>query len=144
MKDTILAITGKPGLYRLVAQGRGNLIVEAIDATKKRTTAGARDRVTSLNDISMYTMEDDKPLMDIFESIKEKEGGKPTSISHKTASPAELAEFMNAVLPSYDRDRVYNTDIKKLIQWYNILIENGYTEFADAEEAEGAAEASAE
>ena len=66
MQDTILAISGKPGLYRLVAQGRGMLIIETIDASHKRLTAGMRDRVTSLNDVSMYTETEDKPLMDIF------------------------------------------------------------------------------
>ena len=75
MKETILAISGKPGLYRLVARGNGNLIVESIDEQKRRITAGSRDRVTSLRDVSMYTMDDDKPLMEVFESIKEKYRG---------------------------------------------------------------------
>ena len=74
MQDTILAISGKPGLYKLLSQGRGMLIVEAIDETKKRMPAGARDRVTSLNDVSMYTNDEDKPLMEIFQSIYDHEG----------------------------------------------------------------------
>ncbi len=139
MKDTILAISGKPGLYRLVSQGRNMLIVETIDAEKKRMPAGIRDRVTSLNDVSMYTDEEDKPLMEIFESIRLKENGQPVAIDHKKASAAELAEFMAAVLPNYDRDRVYMTDIKKLIQWYNILATNGITDFVEQED-EAAAE----
>lgn len=134
MKDIILAISGKPGLYRLVSQGHNMLIVETIDAAKKRIPAGVRDRVTSLNDVSMYTDDEDKPLMEIFESIKNKENGQAVSLDYKKASPAELAEFMAAVLPNYDRDRVYNTDIKKLIQWYNILVNNGYTSFVEEEE----------
>ena len=117
MQDTILAISGKPGLYRLVSQGRGMLI----------------DRVTSLNDVSMYTNEDDKPLMEIFQSIADKEGGKATAIDYKKATKAELAEFMASVLPDYDRDRVHDSDIKKLIQWYNILINGGYTQFVEKE-----------
>ena len=112
MKDIILAISGKPGLYRLVSQGHNMLIVETIDANKKRIPAGVRDRVTSLNDVSMYTDEDDKPLMEIFENIKNKENGQAVALDYKKASAAELAEFMAAVLPNYDRDRVYNTDIK--------------------------------
>lgn len=137
MKEVILSISGKPGLYRLVSQGRGNIIVETIDEAKKRVTAGVRDRVTSLNDISMYTTEEDKPLMEIFEHIKQELGGKPADVNVKTATPKELADFMTLALPNYDRDRVYNGDIKKLIQWYNILVNNGYTEFVDAtEEAE--------
>ena len=136
MQDTILSIAGRPGLYRLVAQGRGNLIVEAVDATKKRFVAGARDRVTSLNDVSMYTTEEDKPLMDIFESIRQYTDGKVTALSHKTASNDELAAFMQAVLPNYDADRVHFSDIRKLIQWYNILIEGGYTDFSTEEATE--------
>ena len=135
MQDTILAISGKPGLYRLVSQGRGMLIVETVDANKKRLPAGARDRVTSLNDVSMYTNEDDKPLMEIFQAISDKEGGKRTAIDYKKASKAELADFMAAVLPDYDRDRVHDSDIKKLIQWYNILVDGGYTQFVESTEA---------
>ena len=82
MQDTILAISGKPGLYRLVSQGRGMLIVETIDETKKRLPAGARDRVTSLNDVSMYTLEDDQPLMNIFQNIADHEGGKETALNN--------------------------------------------------------------
>ena len=106
MKDIILAISGKPGLYRLVSQGHNMLIVETIDANKKRIPAGVRDRVTSLNDVSMYTDEDDKPLMEIFENIKNKENGQAVALDYKKASAAELADFMAAVLPNYDRDRV--------------------------------------
>lgn len=135
MQDTILAISGKPGLYRLISQGRGMLIVETVGADKKRLPAGARDRVTSLNDVSMYTNEDDKPLMEIFQSIADKEHGQPTSIDYKKASKQELADFMASVLPDYDRDRVHDSDIKKLIQWYNILVNGGYTKFVDESEA---------
>ena len=135
MQDTILAISGKPGLYRLISQGRGMLIVETVGADKKRLPAGARVRVTSLNDVSMYTNEDDKPLMEIFQSIADKENGQPTSIDYKKASKQELADFMASVLPDYDRDRVHDSDIKKLIQWYNILVNGGYTKFVDESEA---------
>lgn len=144
MKDIILSIAGKPGLYRLVSQGRNMLIVESIDAAHRRFPVGARDRVTSLNDVSMYTDSEDKPLMEIFDAICRKEEGKPTAISHKSATDAELAAFMAAVVPDYDRDRVYMTDIKKLIQWYNILVNNGYTDFAAEEAAGEEAEAVAE
>ncbi len=138
MQDTILAISGKPGLYRLVSQGRGMLIVETIDAAKKRVPAGARERVTSLNDVSMYTDGDDKPLMEIFQAISDKEGGKRTPLDHKKATPAQLAEFMGTVLPDYDRDRVHDSDIRKLIQWYNILADGGYTQFVEKAEPEAA------
>lgn len=141
MQDTILAISGKPGLYKLLSQGRGMLIVEAIDETKKRMPAGARDRVTSLNNVSMYTNEEDKPLMEIFQSIYDHEGGKATEINYKTAGNDELAAFMTAVLPDWDRDRVHYSDIKKLIQWYNILVCGGYTSFAEPQENAEAASA---
>ena len=141
MQDTILAISGKPGLYKLISQGRGMLIVETIDATRKRLPAGARDRVTSLNDVSMYTNDEDQPLMNIFQSIYDHEGGKATEINYKTAGNDELAAFMTAVLPDWDRDRVHYSDIKKLIQWYNILVCGGYTSFAEPQENAEAASA---
>lgn len=131
MQDTILSISGKPGLYRLVSQGRGNLIVETIDANKKRFPVGVRDRVTSLNDVSMYTDEADVPLMEVFESIRTKESGAAVDMDLKKAKAEELTGFMAAVLPNYDRDRVYLTDMKKLIQWYNILVNNGYDRFVE-------------
>ena len=142
MKETILAISGKPGLYRLVARGNGNLIVESIDEQKRRITAGSRDRVTSLRDVSMYTMDDDKPLMEVFESIKEKYNGQPVDIHTSKADKAQLYAFLDEVRPDYDADRIYPGDIKKLIQWYNILVQAGYTDFLETnEEEEATAEA---
>lgn len=138
MQDTILSIAGRPGLYRLVSQGRGMLIVESVDATRKRFPAGARDRVTSLNDVSMYTDEEDKPLMEVFENIRQKENGGKVAVNIKKATEMELTDFMAEILPNYDRDRVYLTDIKKLIQWYNILTENGYSEFVTPQDGEEA------
>ncbi len=129
MEKTILAIAGKPGLYALVSQGRGMLIVETIDETHKRIPAGARDRVTSLNDVTMYTTGEEASLMSVFASIKAKQDGAPVDIDIKKATPEELSAFMAEVLPDYDRDRVYLTDIKKLIQWYNILVRNGIDDF---------------
>lgn len=140
MQDTILAISGKPGLYRLVKQGRGMLIVETIDEGHKRVTAGARDRVTSLNDVSMYTNEDDKPLMEIFQTICHKENAQPASIDYRKAGKAELADFMSSILPDYDRDRVHDSDIRKLIQWYDILVRGGYTQFVESTGSESKSE----
>lgn len=136
MKDTILAISGRPGLFRLVAQGRGNLIVETIDETKKRLSVGQRDRVTSLNDVSMYSDDDDVSLMKIFATISEKYQGQPSTLAHNKATDAELRKFMEEALPTYDRDRVHVSDMRKLLQWYNILAKNGYKDFSDGEEAE--------
>ena len=139
MKETILAISGKPGLYRLVARGNGNLIVESINEQKRRITAGSRDRVTSLRDVSMYTMDEDKPLMEVFESIKEKYNGQPVDIQTSKADKAQLFAFLDEVLPANDADRIYPGDVKKLIQWYNILVQAGYTDFLEADEQEEAA-----
>ena len=134
MQQTILAIAGKPGLYKLVTRGKNNLIVEALDATHKRLPAFATDRITSLGDIAMFTETDDVPLTDVLENMKNLEGGKKASINEKKASAAELHEYFSKVLPEWDQDRVKDSHIKKLITWYNILIENGITDFKDAEE----------
>lgn len=141
MEKTVLAIAGKPGLYTLVKQGRGMLIVESIDETRKRIPAAARDRVTSLNDVSMYTTGEDVSLMSVFDAIKTKYNAAPVDIDVKKATAEELSAFMGEVLPDYDRDRVYLTDIKKLIQWYNILATNGMTDFVAHEEEPAQAEA---
>lgn len=131
MKQTILAISGKPGLYKLVSRGNNSLIVEALDATHKRMPAFGNDRITSLADIAMFTETDDVPLMTILVSLRDLEGGKESSLNYKKASPAELHEYFTKVLPEWDRDRVHNSDIKKLIQWYNILVKAGVTDFEE-------------
>ena len=131
MKQTILAISGKPGLYKLVSRGKNNLIVEALDATHRRQPAFGTDRITSLADIAMFTDSEDVPLMDVLESMKTLEGGKKSAIDFKKASGDELREYFAKVLPAFDRDRVHGSDIKKLIQWYNILVENGITDFKE-------------
>ena len=131
MLNTILAIAGKPGLYKLISQAKNMLIVEAVSADKKRMPIYASDKVISLGDIAMYTDKDEVPLTTVLEAIKAKENGGVTAIDYKKASAEGLAEFMAAVLPDYDRDRVHNSDIKKLIQWYNLLISNGETDFEE-------------
>ena len=127
--ETILSIAGKPGLYKLVSRGKMNLIVEAIDATHRRLPAFASDRVTSLADIAMYTDAEDIPLWQVLKSLGEKEQSKECSLNYKKCSADELHAFFAEVLPSYDRDRVHDSDIKKLIQWYNILVNNCITDF---------------
>ena len=137
MQQTILAIAGKPGLYKLVSRGKNNLIVEALDATHRRQPAFGSDRITSLNDIAMFTDEEDIALTEVLENMKNLEGGKKSSVDYKKASGDELREYFAKILPNFDRDRVQNSHIKKLIQWYNILIENGISDFKqpDPEEA---------
>lgn len=132
MLETILAISGKPGLYKLVSRGNHNLIVETLDTQKKRFPAFAADKIISLADIAMYTDEKEVPLREVLNNIKAKESGKTTSIDYRKASKDELFAFLGEVLPNFDRDRIYPSDVKKLIQWYNILIENGLTDFNEA------------
>ena len=140
MQQIILAIAGKPSLYKLVSRGNNNLIVEALDATHKRMPAFGTERITSLNDIAMFTETDDVPLMDVLDNMKKLEDGKKASINEKKASGEELRAYFSKVLPEWDRDRVQNSHIKKLITWYNILVEAGLTDFKDPEEAETAEE----
>lgn len=134
MLETILAISGKPGLYRLVSRGNRSLIVETLDAQHKRIPAFGADRIISLADIAMYTEEEEVPLRQVLKNIYEKENGKQASIDYKKASKEELQAFLGEVLPNFDRDRVFPGDMKKLIQWYNILIENNITDFEESTE----------
>ena len=131
MQQTILAISGKPGLYKLITRGKNNLIVESLDASHRRMPAFATDRITSLADIAMYTETEDVPLMTILENMKKLEDGKKAAIDFKKASADELHEYFTKVLPEWDRDRVKNSHIQKLIQWYNILVEAGITDFEE-------------
>lgn len=139
MKHTILSISGKPGLYKLVSKAKASLIVEMIDETHKRFPVFASDRVTSLNDIAMYTNADDVPLTRILFSMYKEEKGNKVTLNYKKCSSAELREYFTKILPDFDRDRVHDSDIKKLMQWYNILVENGITDFEDKAEKEGPA-----
>lgn len=131
MKKTILAISGKPGLYELVSRSKSGLIVEMLDESHKRTTAFATDRVTSLADIAMYTDEDDKPLGEIMAALRDMENGNKASINWRKASAKELQDYFARFVPNYDRDRVHNSDIKKLLQWYDILVSANITDFEE-------------
>lgn len=139
MLKTILSISGKPGLYKLISQAKNMLIVESISPEKRRMPAYGNEKITSLADIAMYTDDSEKPLKEVLASIKEKEKGAIASIDPKKASADELRSYFAEILPDYDRERVYTADIKKLISWYNILVTNGITDFED-EEVEKAAE----
>ena len=140
MLRTVLTVAGKPGVYKLVSSGRNMLIVEAIDATKKRQPIHATDKVVSLGDIAMYTDDEEVPLWQVLENVKAKCEGAVCAIDYKKASNEELADFFAEVLPNYDRDRVYMSHVRKLIQWYNLLVSSGITEFAPEEDAEEATE----
>ena len=136
----IVSIAGKPGLYKLVSQGRNMLIVEAL-ATGRRTPAYAHDKVISLADVAIYTTEEDMPLGQVLEKVKEATNGQPIDV--KSYTDADLRNYFATILPNFDQDRVYTTDIRKLFSWYNILIASGITEFVPAED-ENAEEPAAE
>lgn len=127
----ILTISGKPGLYKIVAQSPGRVIVESIEEGK-RMPIFMRHNFSILSDISIYTEEDDLPLADVFKSIYEKEGGKQ-SISHK-AEDKELEAKMVEIVPNYAREEVRHADMRKLFKWYNIIIDKKLWTPADLEE----------
>lgn len=122
MLKTILSISGKPGLYKLLSNSKNMIIVESL-VDKKKIPVHPRDKVVSLGDISIYTETDDVPLKNILVSMKQKENGVKASIV-PSSKPEELKKYFEEVLPEFDKDRVYPTDIKKIISWYNILIES--------------------
>lgn len=132
----LLAISGKRGLFKMVSQGKNSIIVESL-LDGKRMPAYATSRISALEDISIYTEEGDVKLQEVFDIIREKEDGGG-AISHK-ASGAELKSYFEGVLPDYDKDRVYVSDIKKIISWYNLLQENDLLDYS-SEEAEVDAE----
>lgn len=139
MFERVLTISGKPGLYRLLSQGRNMFIVEAVDASKKRLPVHNSDKVVMLDDIAIYTDTEEIPLREVFAKILEKEGGV-LSLDVKSSTPEELVEYFESVMPDYDRERVYLTHIKKIYAWYNILVENGVVDFTREEVAEEDAE----
>ena len=136
MLKKILSVSGKPGLYKLVSQGKSMLIVEAL-TDGRRLPVYAREKIISLGDIAIYTDGDEVPLYEVLNSVKAKEEGKAaSSIDAARATPDELRAYMAEVLPNFDRDRVYPTDIKRLLSWYNLLISAGITDFDPQESAE--------
>lgn len=143
MLKTILSISGKPGLYKLVSRGKNMLIVESL-VDKKRFPAYGNEKIISLGDIAMYTDTEDVPLKDVLTSMKKKENGEVVKMELKKATADDLRAYLAEVLPTFDRDRVYPSDIKKLISWYNLLVKNNMTDFEEAPEAGETAEAKAE
>jgi hypothetical protein len=134
MLKKILSISGKPGLYELVSQGKNMLVVENLK-DKKRIPAYSHEKIISLGDIAIFTDENEVPLKEVLLSIKEKEGGNKSSLDPKSNNNV-LREYFASVLPNFDRERVYPTDIKKIISWYNLLIETGKDDILQKEDAE--------
>jgi hypothetical protein len=132
MLKTILSISGKPGLYKLVSQGKNMLIVESL-ADKKRIPAYAKDKVISLGDIAIYTDEEEVPLHVVLTGVKEKENGEKITLNLSAAKPDDLRAYLAEILPTFDREKVYPSDIRKLLSWYNLLITSGITDFTPEE-----------
>ena len=133
--ETVLTISGKPGLYRLLSHGRNMFIVECVDASKKRVPVYNSDQVVMLDDIAIYTDTEELPLRNVFAKIYEKENGV-LPFDLKMTTPEEMVAYFETIIPDYDRERVYLTHIKKMFSWYNILVANGVVDFV-AEEQEG-------
>ncbi len=129
MLKTVLSISGKPGLFKLVSRGKNMLIVESL-VDGKRIPAYAKDKVISLGDIAIYTNETEVPLHEVLTSVKNKENVAKVTVP---ADAGELRTYFAEVLPEFDRERVYPSDIKKLLAWYNILIGAGITDFTPEE-----------
>ena len=128
--NKIIAVTGKAGLFQVVSQSKNAIIVEAL-ADKKRLAINTTQNVSLLENIAIYTYEEDVPLLDVFQSMFTKTEGKE-AISHKE-SGKKLAAFFAEVLPNYDDERVYTSNIKKVIQWFNLLVNSGF-DFTKTEE----------
>ena len=138
----VVAISGKPGLFLVTTNGNGKLIVESL-LDGKRIPAFANDKISSLEEISIFTTGEDKPLKEVFMSIHEKMGDK-IDFDPKKASPVELREKFLMVLPEYDEDAVYQSDMKKVFQWYQLLNDKGLLDFTVEKKEEAAEEAAVE
>ncbi len=133
MLKEILSISGKPGLQKLVSNSSNAIIVESL-IDGKRFPAYSNSKIIALEDISIYTEEEDMPLKEVFKRIYTKENGQ-SALSHKESSEKIIAYF-NEIVPEYDKDRVYTSDMKKIIQWYNLLTEKGMLNFSEEESQE--------
>ena len=131
MLKEILSISGKPGLYKLISNTANALIVESL-LDGKRFPAYSNAKIIALEDISIYTEDEDMPLKTVFKRIFDKEEGK-LAINHKE-SAAVITNYIESVVPEYDADRVYVSDMRKMIQWYNLLLEKNLLNFDEPEE----------
>ncbi|MFD0861307.1 DUF5606 domain-containing protein [Sungkyunkwania multivorans] len=129
--EKILSITGKPGLYELKTQTRSGFVVESLLDGKKMAVS-LRHNVSLLSEIAVYTLSEELPLNDVFEKMHQKENGEKASVNPKDEK-IKLEEYFFEVLPDYDEDRVYASDIKKIVQWYNLLIDKKLLKFEEEE-----------
>lgn len=135
MLKEILSISGKPGLQKLISNSSNAIIVESL-LDGKRFPAYSNAKIIALEDISIYTENEDLPLKEVFKRIYEKQNGTPT-LNHKEATE-NIVTYFEEVVPEYDKDRVYVSDMRKIIQWYNLLNEKGYLNFQEEEVSEEA------
>ena len=134
MLKKILSISGRPGLYKLSSSGKNMLLVEGL-TDKKRFPVHSRERVMSLGDISIFTTTEDVPLSQVFQNIGKKYNNERIELK-SISTNEDLHEFMDGVLNNWDKERVHNSDIKKIITWYNTLIIAGITDFTVKDEEE--------
>ena len=134
MLKEILSISGKPGLYKLISQGKNMFITESL-IDQKRIPVYPKDKVVSLGDIAIYTDEEEVPLSQVFRKINEKENGGLINYD-PSIKPDELRSYFTEILPEFDKERVYPSDIKKIMAWYNALINAGITQFEDVKKEE--------
>ena len=128
----ILAISGEPGLYNYIASSRNGVIAESLVDGKRKNFSGTHSRVSSLAEISIFTEDEDVALAEVLTSLFDHTKGEQT-LSHK-ASEAELRALFDEVLPTYDRERFHLSDMRKLVQWFNLLVKAGMTDFSIEDE----------
>jgi len=133
--SNIISMSGMPGLYKVIAQSKNGVIVESL-LDKKRFPAFASNRISTLEDISIYTTGDDLPLKEVYKKIFEKENGGPT-VDPKSSDEKALRAYLETVIPEYDKERVHISDLRKLFSWYNILQKAGLLSAEEPEEKEG-------
>ncbi|MDD4777884.1 MAG: DUF5606 domain-containing protein [Fermentimonas sp.] len=138
MLTKILSVAGRPGLYKLISTSKNMNIVESM-TDGKRIPVYMHEKIVALSDVSMYTNDGDTPLRDVFKKIKEKENSKPVALTSKSSNK-DFFSYLEEVLPDYNKESVYASDVKKLISWYNILMEHNI-DLEETEEAEGSSEA---
>lgn len=134
MINEILTISGKQGLFKLLTRGRGALIVENIDETKKRMPIQATDKVVGLGDISIFTEEKEMPLRLVFQAIEDKVGKNPVGFDYKKSQDSDLVDFFGTIIPDFDRERVYPSHMRKIFTWYDLLVKYGENDFSKPEE----------
>lgn len=135
MLKEILYVSGKPGLYKMVSQGKNLMVIESL-SDGKRIPVFSSDKLVYLKDIAIFTENGEIPLSEVFEKIKVKENGAKCAVDAKSGNE-KLVQYLEEILPDYDKNKVYPSDIRKLINWYNILVEAKLTDFATSETETG-------